>query len=69
MKAKKVRKDKLEKWQPEIEAGNSAVFIIDECHLSLNQGKPSLIPTTRISQIYNYRKSQEKLTILQAEIL
>jgi hypothetical protein len=49
VKAKKVRKDKLEKWQPEIEAGNSAVFIIDECHLSLNQGKPSLIPTTRIS--------------------
>ena len=31
-KKKEIEK-KLEKWQPEIEAGNLSVFMIDECHL------------------------------------
>ena len=30
---KKEIENKLEKWQPEIEAGNLSVFMIDECHL------------------------------------
>lgn len=30
---KKEIESKLEKWQPEIEAGNLSVFMIDECHL------------------------------------
>jgi len=30
---KKEIENKLENWQPEIEAGNLAVFMIDECHL------------------------------------
>jgi len=33
VKAKKVREDKLAKWQPEIEPRKLAVFMIDECHL------------------------------------
>ena len=34
MKAKKKKEiEELFKWQPEIEAGNLAVFMIDECHL------------------------------------
>ena len=30
---KKDIEDKLKKWQPEIDAGNLTVFMIDECHL------------------------------------